>query len=257
MVAEIPGTAAFGKFMRIVQEVADEPGQQTIAKLSSVTGMPRPTVHRTVTALIGEGMLSEDGSGHLQLGPRLISLAFRSWEGSTLRRAAADHLVGLRDRLDETVHLAVHDGPGMVYVDKLESRRTVRMTSRLGTRVALHSTAVGKAWLAALPPEKAKAALFDVDFTRHTPHTIADREGLEREIEETRSRGYSLDLQENELDICGYGRAIEGPGGRVLGCISVSMPTYRFESLPREEVLAATHDCVAAIARATGSPVDR
>ncbi|MEH3147428.1 MAG: IclR family transcriptional regulator [Methylobacterium frigidaeris] len=252
---EVPGTAAFGKFMRVLQAVADGPEEATVARLGRSTGLPRPTVHRIAAALVAEGMLAEDPHGRLHLGPRLISLAFRSWDGSLLRGVARDPLLRLRDSLDETVHLAVPDRGEMVYVDKLESRRAVRMASRVGTRVALHATSVGKAWLATLDEADLAPLLARAALVPRTPHSITDPEELRAEIARTRARGHSLDLQENELEICCYGKALVGPRGRVLGCISVSMPTYRFEAADRDAVLAAMQACVEAVARAAGGVI--
>ncbi|RVU17096.1 IclR family transcriptional regulator [Methylobacterium oryzihabitans] len=251
--AEVPGTAAFGKFMRVLQAVADGPGEATVARLALATGLPRPTVHRIAAALVAEGLLGEDGQGRLHLGPRLVSLAFRARDGSPLRAVAGGPLLRLRDALDETVHLAEHDRGEMVYLDKLESRRAVRMASRIGTRVALHATAVGKAWLAALAEADLAPLLARAALTPRTPHSLVDPDRLRAEIARTRDRGYALDRQENELEICCYGRALRGPRGRVLGCISVSMPTYRFEATDRDAVLAAMQVCAEEVARAAGA----
>jgi len=249
---EVPGTAAFGKFMAVLQAVADASGKVTTGQLGRALAMPRPTVHRIVAALLAEGMLAEDAAGGIGLGPRLVSLAFRAWDGSALRQLAQESLSRLRDRLDETVHLAVRDGAGMVYIDKLESRRNVRMASRIGTRVPLHSSSVGKAWLASLPEVELREVLADLDLTPRTSHSIRDAAALLAEIERTRARGYSVDLQENELDICCYGKALHGPAGRVLGCISVSMPRYRFLELPEEEVVGAMQACADSFAAQAG-----
>lgn len=249
---DVPGAAAFGKFMRAVQAIADAPGELTVASLAKATGVPRPTAHRIVAALVAEGMAVEDRrSGRLTLGPRLISLAFRSWDRSDIRRAAQEHLVALRDAVDETVHLAIPSGPEMVYIEKLESRRNVRMASRIGTRVALHSSSVGKAWLAALSP--AHCAAIRLTLTPRTSHTFTERDALMADVEATRARGYALDLQENELDICCYGAAIVGRDGLPVGCVSVSMPRYRFEEQPREPIVAALARCVGDIAASVGA----
>ena len=63
----------------------------------------------------------------------------------------------LRDETGETVHLAVPSGLCMVYIEKLESPSAVQMASRIG--MCLHSTAVGKAYLAALAPDAAEPLL--------------------------------------------------------------------------------------------------
>lgn len=247
----IPGTAAFSKFMRVLQAVSDADDPMTIARLAAVTKLPRPTVYRIVAALRAEGMLDEKGdSGLLVPGPRLISLARRSWDRSDLRKAAEGPLARLRDRLDETVHLAVRSGVDMIYVDKLESQQTVRMMSRVGTHVPLHSSSVGKAWLAAMAPEEAAKIVATLPLERRTAHTITSRDLLIEEIAATRRRGYARDLQENELDISCYGRAILDRRGNPAGCISVSMPRYRFESTDQALVTEAMAACVADIARA-------
>ncbi|OAS14220.1 IclR family transcriptional regulator [Methylobacterium platani] len=250
---EVPGTAAFGKFMRVLQAAADAPGEASVARLAKATALPRPTVHRIVAALLAEGLLTDE-DGALCLGPRLVSLAFRSWDGSLLRQAAREPLLALRDALDETVHLAVPDAGEMVYLDKLESHRTVRMASRIGTRVALNTSAVGKAWLATLPEADLAPLLARLALPARTPHSLTDPDALRREIARTRAHGHSLDRQENELDICCYGMALRGAGGRVLGCISVSLPRYRFEALPPGTVLRAMAACAEAVARVAGAP---
>ncbi|AWN45168.1 IclR family transcriptional regulator [Methylobacterium terrae] len=249
---DVPGTAAFGKFMRVLQAVADAPEPATVARLARETALPRPTVHRIVAALTAEGLVTDE-DGSLRLGPRLVSLAFRAFDGSLLRQAARDPLARLRDDLDETVHLAVPDHGEMVYIDKLESHRTVRMASRIGTRVSLHTSAVGKAWLATLPEAELAPLLRRLALPARTPHSITDPDALRREIAATRARGHSRDLQENELDICCYGMALRGARGRVLGCISVSLPRYRFEALAPGTVLAAMAACAEGVARVAGA----
>jgi DNA-binding IclR family transcriptional regulator len=100
------------------------------------------------------------------------------------------------------------------------------MASRIGTRVPLHSSSVGKAWLAALPPAEAAALLPRLDLVAMTPQTLTTVAALAEEIERIRARGHSIDAEENEADIWCYGAAIAGAGG-AIGCISVSIPKYR------------------------------
>ncbi|OWJ64297.1 IclR family transcriptional regulator [Inquilinus limosus] len=225
--AAVQGAAAFGKAMAVLQAVADAPEPVSVAAIARLTGHPRPTVHRIVAALEAEGMLAEvPRGGAFGLGPRLMALAARAWDRFELRLIAAEELAKLRDATGETVHLAVRSGPEMIYVDKLESPRAVRMASRIGTRVKLHSSSVGKAWLAALPPAEAAALLPKLDLAAMTPQTLTTVEALATEIERIRARGYSIDAEENEADIWCYGGAIAGAGG-AIGCISVSIPKYR------------------------------
>jgi DNA-binding IclR family transcriptional regulator len=236
--SQVAGTAAFSKFVHLLQIVADTPEPLTVADLAKVSGYPRPTVYRTVAALVAERLLEEGAkTGRLSLGPRLIHLANRSWGQSELRLASLEDLKRLRDATGETVHLAVANGQQMVYVEKLESPSAVQMSSRIGTIVALHSSAVGKAYLAALP-EPARERLIQelpVPLTRYTAKTKDSLDALRAEIAITRERGWSVDDEEQEAGIHCFGAAIIGRNGSPIAAVSVS--TLRFRQ--KEDVLQA------------------
>ncbi len=224
----VAGTAAFSKFIAVLQLIADASTPPNIAKLVAASGYPRPTVHRIVAALQAEGLVTAVGGGNtFALGPRLVNLASRSWERSDLRIAAVDALMELRNTTSETVHLAVPSDGAMVYIEKLESPHAVRMASRIGTRVALTSSSVGKAWLATLTPTEREPMLAQAPRVRFTEHTMTDLGAIRDEIELTAQRGYAEDREENEQSIWCYGAAIRGADGHAVGCVSVSMPMFR------------------------------
>lgn len=248
--AAVAGTAAFGKFMHVLQLVADWPDggePASVAALVRASGYPRPTVHRIVAALVAEGMLVEARNGGLALGPRLMQLAARSWGRSELRLAAVDELKRLRDRTGETVHLAVPNAGAMVYIEKLESTSAVRMASRIGTSVSLHATAVGKAYLAALDAQHLEPLLAKLQLTRYMPNTLVDLPALRKELERTRERGWSVDNEENEAGICCYGAVIRGDRGMPVAAISVSTLLFRQKVEPRDAYVQPLLDACAAI----------
>ncbi|CAG9274960.1 IclR family transcriptional regulator [Paraburkholderia unamae] len=227
----VAGTAAFSKFIAVLQLIADADTPPNIAKLVAASGYPRPTVHRIVAALQAEGLVTAVGGGNtFALGTRLVSLASRSWERSDLRIAAVDALMELRNSTSETVHLAVPSDGAMVYIEKLESPHAVRMASRIGTRVTLTSSSVGKAWLATLTPAEREPLLQHAPRVRFTEHTMTDLDAIREEIELTAQRGYAEDREENEQSIWCYGAAILGADGRAVGCVSISMPMFRREA---------------------------
>jgi DNA-binding IclR family transcriptional regulator len=251
--AKATGTAAFSKFMAVLQLIADAADAPTIAQLAALTGYPRPTVYRIVGALIAEGLVVETRHGaSYALGPRLMSLASRSWERSDLRIAATEALQTLRDVTQETVHLAVRSGSEMVYIEKLESPHAVRMASRIGTRVTLYSSSVGKAYLSALPRADRDALLRGLTFERFTPNTITARDALDAELDATRERGYAEDREENEAQIFCYGSAILDTNGRPLACVSISIPLFRKCATPLETYVTPLKDACRAIAGRAG-----
>ena len=170
--------------MTVLQAVADAQQPPTAAALARACGYPRPTVYRIPAALAEQGMLMESG-GAYRLGPRLLQLASRSWSQFDLRAALAPELQALRDATGETVHLAVPAGAEMVYIDKLESPGPVRMVSRVGAGVALHSSAVGKAYLAALGEAERERLLDGLPLEARMPSTLASLPALRAALAET------------------------------------------------------------------------
>ena len=246
--AQVAGTASFSKFMHVLQLVADAQEPVNVAALMRASGYPRPTVHRIVAALIAERLLVEnERSGMLALGPRLIQLASRSWGRSELRLAAVDELKRLRDLTGETVHLAVPNGSSMVYIEKLESPSAVRMTSRIGTSVSLHATAVGKAYLAALDEAALAPLLQDLPLPRYTANTATDLDALRAQVALTRTRGWSVDNEENEAGIFCFGAVIRGGTGAPVAAISVSTLVFRQKGDPEQAYVAPLLEACRAI----------
>jgi IclR family KDG regulon transcriptional repressor len=246
----VPGTAAFSKFIAVLQLIADAPQQLTMPDLCSLAGLPRATVYRIVNGLAAEGLVSEHPERNsFSLGPRLISWASKSWETFDLRTLAHEELDRLRTLSGETVHLAVPSGTTMVFMEKVESPQAVRMTSRIGTQVMLHVSSVGKAYLASLRDEECAALLDRLEFKRMTRHTLTERADVEAEILRTRERGYALDIEENELDICCIGAAVTNRTGRAIAAISISLPRYRFSTRQQREYAQLVVECAKQVTR--------
>lgn len=245
--APVQGTAAFGKFIAVLQAIADASPPPDMRALVGQLAIPRATVYRLVAGLQKEGLVRIDRRGRFVLGPRLISLASRSWDTFDLRAAAAESLLDLRDKTGETVHLAVPSEFEMVYIDKLESPQTVRMTSRIGTRVLLHASSVGKAYLSRLPKDALAPLLANITFVRKTPRTIMRRKDLIAALAEARRLGYATDKEETEPEILCLGAAICDDSGQPIGGISVSIPKYRFDRNAQRRYPAFVIACAARI----------
>ncbi|KAF1037789.1 MAG: Transcriptional regulator KdgR [Herbaspirillum frisingense] len=252
---KIAGTAAFSKFVAVLQLIADQDTPLTIAQLAALSGYPRPTVYRILAALMAEGMVVENPrTKQFEVGPRLINLASRAWDRSDIRATSIDSLRALRDATRETVHLAVPSDAGMVYIEKLESPQAVRMTSRIGTRVTLYSSSVGKAYLAGLDEERRERLMGAIRMERFTEHTITDVAALRTEIEQTRERGYAEDREENEAQIFCYGAAIMSRDGVPAACISISIPLFRRQEDAQHTYIRPLLETCAAISRKLAGP---
>lgn len=247
----VAGTASFSKFMRVLDAIAlGGDTAWTVNELSARLGYPRPTIYRIVEALIAEQLIVPKRNGQsFALGPRLVSLASRALESSDIRQLCKDHLFDLKEVTQETVHLAVPDRSEMTYIDKLESPKAVRMNSRLGSRVTMYSSSVGKAYLAQLLPAARDALIQTLDFKVFTEATLRTPQALRKELEQIRRQGYAEDREENEKDIFCFGCAITDKQGMPVACVSLSIPAFRMSANREVSYIKPLVDTCAAISR--------
>lgn len=225
---QVQGAAAVIKGLRLLQ-VIPELGQDAHARhIQQRLGMPRPTVYRLLNTLEQEGFIERNPlGGEYVLGRQLIHLAQQSLNRSNLRERVRGLMHRISKDTGETVHLGVPYGCHMTFIDKVESAEAVRMASYIGMPVPMHSTSVGKAYLAALDEENREQYLAQLQLEAVTERTLTDRDALRDELLRTCQRGYAIDDEENEAGIICFGHAVHGVDGRAAGAISVSVPRYR------------------------------
>ncbi len=131
----------------LVLDAFEGPGRLTLAQIVRRTGLPRSSAHRMLERLVQLRWLRRSGRDY-ELGMRLVELGSLAVHQDRLVRAAAPLLGELHRATGLVVHLAVLDGPDVVYLDKIGDRALGAIPTRVGGRQPAHCTAVGKAILA-------------------------------------------------------------------------------------------------------------
>jgi DNA-binding IclR family transcriptional regulator len=221
------------------------------SELARRLGLAKSVVHRLVTTLAADGFLEPVPGGQYRLGVRLYELGSLVVHGLELREVAHPIIERLRNATNETVHLAILDGTEVVYIDRMESQATLRLFSRLGTRMPAHATSSGKVILAFGPQETVDAVLA-TKLRRLAPRTITTRTGLLDALATIREDGYAATVEESEVAASSVGAPIFGYEGRVIAALSVAGPSPRLtpDVIPR--VAKLTCDAAAEISRGMG-----
>ena len=121
--------------------------QRTIGleDLSRDVKLAKPTVYRFLLTLQELGFARRANGDQWAMTLKLFNVGSRALDHFDLHSAARPVAEELSDDLGETVHMGVLEGDSAVYVMKIESRHTIRMFSRVGRRIPLYCTAIGKA----------------------------------------------------------------------------------------------------------------
>jgi DNA-binding IclR family transcriptional regulator len=213
--------------LEVLEVLASSPQPMGPTRIGEATGLDKATIGRLLYTLCEAGYARQEGNGSYRLTGRILRLASSVALAPELRELARPHLVALRDATDETVHLGVREGDHVVYIDKIDGTHPVRLVSAVGQTMPLHTTALGKAALAAMSPTEREHIIDNLELTRRTEQSIATIGALRQELERTQERGYSVDDRENEDHVICVGAAIVDPDHHTAGLISVSGPSYR------------------------------
>lgn len=228
-------TGTLGKAMRLLELVASADQPLRFSDVLARSGEPRGTVHRQLSHLVEEGLLETGADGAYRPGLRLLSLASRAWAAADIRHIAAPVLARLHAETGETVHLGVIRGAEVIYLDKVESRQSVRMHSQIGRASPLYCTGIGKAALSLYPEEVASRLAGEIVFRRFTPATIADAETLRAELAKIRLAGHAFDREEHEVGIRCVSAPVRLPGPDGAAAISVTGPSFRISEAQLEQ----------------------
>lgn len=227
----------------ILEEIRDRDGAR-VTELAKEFGIAKSTVHNHLTTLANRGfVVSEDGK--YQLGLRFLSFPDAVQKSSRLYQAAKDEIDDLVDRTGERCQVLVEENSYGVYIYQQMDDRAITTNSRVGTRVSLHSTAIGKALLAYQPAEKVDRIIENRGLAPETENTITSKEELLQELDRVRDRGIAFDDEEGIEGMRCVAAPIRNNQDVSVGAISLSGPCTRIEgerfkeTLPQEVKRAA------------------
>lgn len=198
-----------------------------LAQVAASLQLHKSTAHRFLMVLERHRMVERTVNGKFRLGLRLFDFGNRAIEQYDLRDRAQPHLRRLVSETEETAHLALLEAARVIYIDKIEPTRSVRMITRIGASNPVHCTSVGKAILAFLPPERSAEILKRIRFERMTTRTIASADALRTELEKTRRRGYAVDDEELEEGLRCIAVPVLDAQRLPVAAVSVSGPSFR------------------------------
>ena len=226
----VSNTGTLGKALSVLDVIASSRTPMRFTDVLHKLDQPRGTLHRQIQNLVEEGLIEIGLDQSYSLGPRLLKLAASAWSKNTFRVIAEPHIEQLHDATGETVHLGVLNRVEVIYLDKIESRQTVRMHSQVGNASPAYCTGIGKAMLAVLPAGEFAQRVREIEFQRHTENTIVDAASLLAEMEAIRVDGVSHDREENEPGIRCVAAPISDNSHRIIAGVSVTAPSYRLNT---------------------------
>ena len=199
-----------------------------VTELSRRLGLHKNNVFRLLATLEHRGYIEQNReTENYRLGPKTLQLGSIFIEQRECRRQARPILEGLMASTGETAVVAVLRATMVIYMDSVETDRTVRAVSRVGEMLPAHCTAAGKVNLSFLLPAEIERLYPENDLPAATPRTLRTREALLSELKGIRERGYAVENEECDLEVKSIAAPVRDFSKNVIAAVGIIAPANR------------------------------
>lgn len=232
--------------LRLLEVLASEYREFSIAELGAGLGLPKSHVHRLLQTLVEAGLvLQSPGTRRYRVGFRLLELAGSLAEQMPLRRQGRPVLRNLTEAAKNSSYLIVPDGnsPLVMMTDVYKGRKRSGSLG-LGERLSPHASAAGKLFLAynRIPFPR-------TPLERISRRTITNSRLLRQELRGIRDRGYSVNREENTIGLFSFAAPVfAGPEGPVAA-VGLAVPGVVIGERGEAEFIQLVLDAAETLAR--------
>lgn len=221
------GRTVTHKVLSLLTTFEDPRRSFTLTQLADSAEIPLSTAHRLTNELVDWGFLTRTAQGRYQLGLRLWEMGQNV--GHQLRETARPFIQDLYSLTGETSQLAIRDGREVLYIDRVYGTERVPRASRVGGRLPMHSTAVGKVLLA-YEESWVREAYLQRPMDQVAPRTVINPGVLARQLDAVAEEGHATTVEEQRLGACSIAVPVFHSGriGAALGLVVSSEKASTF-----------------------------
>ena len=224
------------RVLKVLEAVAESSQGQRLSEFSQMLGIPKSTLVPILQTLCDKRYLTCDANGRYQAGTALFSLG-AGFSGCFPILTYVERQLGeLVDLWEETCYFGVLEEGYALYVCKQDSPSALRMLTAIGHRVPAYATAIGKALLMDCDCEQLKH-IYPQGLQSLTAHTLTKFEDLERQLRQAKIDGYTWEQEESNEFIRCFAVPVR-KHGRIIAAISMAIPSFRYDSRRRDEIVA-------------------
>ncbi|MBQ8537551.1 MAG: IclR family transcriptional regulator [Clostridia bacterium] len=213
--------------LAILELLAETPQGMTLGQIAAHLDLPKSSAFNLLHTLEDAKYLRMTPQGAYQLSLKMFEVGAQAVNQVDVTAVLRQYMGDIHQALDETTHLGVQSGLEVLYIDKLESTQSIRMASRIGARMPLYATAMGKAFLACMTDDEVRALYKGQPLTPLTPNTLTDVEALIRQLHEVRRSGVAMEREENSPDVSCMAVVIRNRQNEPVYALSISAPSFR------------------------------
>ncbi|MCT2530655.1 IclR family transcriptional regulator [SAR92 clade bacterium H921] len=219
------------RVMEIIEAVAKADRPMSPADLSFELDIPKPSIHRLLNQLEGNGYIQTSLRGLIMPGNRLHSMALGILYSSKFKAVRQAILTKLTDEIGETCGIAIPNGTEMIYYDRVQTDWPLQLHLQVGSHTPTWCTASGKLYLSSLTKDRRLTIINKLPLSQYTRNTITDPQILESELVAIKSSKVGTDNEEFAEGMVACAVPVLDDRGKLLACLFTHAPVIR-KTLP-------------------------
>jgi IclR family transcriptional regulator, KDG regulon repressor len=213
--------------LTILKNFSMDNPEQGVTEIAENLNIGKSTVHRLLLSLGSEGFVYKDpNSNRYSLGTSLLSLNNIVNSQLPIVNESIPILNVLTERTGETSHLGILEGKHIIYLQKIDREKPVKMSTHIGMRQPIHATSIGQIILA-YQNEKTINKLLPETLEKFTDKTITARDYLKTKLSASRQQQFVICEEEYEKGIISIAAPVFDEAGQVIAAVSIVGPVNR------------------------------
>ena len=241
--------------LSVLDLLATSPQPLGVREIARQMNVAPSIAQRLIRTLSNAGYLEKTGeASRYTIGYRAFQIGNAFISQNSMHSAVMPELYALADQ-HINGFLGVLRGHSVVYLAAVQSAGLIALTHRSGSQTYLHSTALGKAILAAMPDERVKQLLSEVPLPRLTTRTKVNVSQLIAELPNIRRQGFATSDEENRYGVYFAGSVVLNSSNEPVGAISGGAPSADLSARERSRINQLVVAAARNASRRMGAPV--
>lgn len=208
----------------------------TLSEIAGSIGTTKTTATRLCHTLREMGFIQRDENKKYSLTLEVLTLGYSAICGLEWREMADRYLKAFFERIGENVNLGILDGQQVLHLIRYRKQEHLPFAFRIGMKLPVYCTAIGKVLVAINSPKITKAILEKLQFRPLTPHTITTIEKFRLELEGIRSKGYAISREEFSIGNCAVAAPVLNKDNYAAAAINVAVSTQEYSPKDVEKI---------------------
>jgi len=218
---------AIDRSVSVLECFSEKKRELKLSEMANMLDLNKSTVHGILSTLKYHGFIDQDEATlKYRLGIRFLEFGDVVANSMIITNVAYPVIEDVCGKIEETVNLAMLDGSDVVYIEKKECSKSIRITSKIGIRIPAHITADGKIILCYMEKDKL-ANILPHSIKKITPNTVTNKRKLMQILAEMKEKGYAIDHEEAIQGIICVAAPIFDHKGDVRYSLSTVGPAIR------------------------------